>query len=111
MGLLLSGAIIIDFIRDQSWMAEPRVILAGIGIRQLVLPLLMLGVGGAVVSGTDLRTVVMLQAAMPSAVFPIILTKLYDRDTETSLRVVLWTSIAGIVLIPVWLAAGAWWLG
>lgn len=111
LGLLLSGAIIIDFIRDQSWMDEPRVILAGIGLRQLVLPLLMLGVGGAVVHHPDLRTVVMLQAAMPAAVFPIILTKLYGRDTETALRVVLWTSIAGIVLIPVWLAAGAWWLG
>lgn len=111
MGLLLSGAIIVDFIRDQSWLAEPRVILAGIGIRQLLLPVLMLGVGGLVVQSPDLRTVVMLQAAMPAAVFPIILTKLYGRDTETALRVVLWTSVAGIILIPTWLAIGGWWLG
>lgn len=111
LGLMLSGAIIVDFVRDKSWLAEPRVILAGIGIRQFVLPVLMLVAGGALVRSPDLRTVVMLQAAMPAAVFPIILTKLYHRDTETALRVVLWTSIAGIPLIPIWLAVGAWWLG
>ncbi|QDV41603.1 Membrane transport protein [Stieleria neptunia] len=110
LGLLLSGAIIVDFIRDQSWLADARVIVAGIGVRQLILPLVMLGVGGWAVESPDLRTVVMLQAAMPAAVFPIVLTKLYGRDTETALRVVLWTSVAGIILIPAWLAVGAWWL-
>lgn len=111
LGLLLSGAIIVDFLRDKSWLAERRVIGAAIFIRQLVLPLLLLGIGGWIVGSPDLRTVVMLQAAMPAAVFPIVLTKLYNRDTETALRVVLWTSIAGIVLIPIWMAVGTWWMG
>ena len=110
MGLLLSGAIIIDFVRDKSWLSQSRVILAAIGVRQVLLPALMLLAGGWAVADSDLRVVVMLQAAMPSAVFPIILTKLYNRDTETALRVVLWTSIAGVVLIPIWLAIGGWWL-
>lgn len=111
LGLLLSGAIIVDFLRDKSWLAEPRVILAAIGIRQVVMPLLMLGIGGWAISSPDLRTVVMLQASMPAAVFPIVLTKLYNRDTETALRVVLWTSIAGVVLIPIWMTVGTWWMG
>lgn len=111
LGLLLSGAIIVDFVRDKSWLADVRVIVAGIAIRQFVLPVLLLVVGGWMVRSPDLRTVVMLQAAMPAAVFPIVLTKLYGRDTETALRVVLWTSIAGVILIPAWLAIGAWWLG
>ncbi|MCO8121610.1 AEC family transporter [Stieleria sp. TO1_6] len=111
LGLLLSGAIIVDFVRDRSWLGQPKVIIAAIGIRQCLLPLMMLGIGGWLIQETDLRTVVMLQAAMPAAVFPIVLTKLYEKDTETALRVVLWTSIAGVVLIPFWLAVGAWWLG
>ena len=53
----------------------------------------------------------MLQAAMPAATLPIVLVKLYQRDTETALRVVLSTSLLGILLIPVWLAVGQWWLG
>ena len=111
LGLLLSGAIIVDFLREGTWWKDRRVIGAAILLRQGVLPALMLGIGGMVIGQPDLRTVVMLQAAMPAAVFPIVLTKLYNRDTGTALRVVLWTSIAGIVLIPSWLAIGAWWLG
>jgi hypothetical protein len=110
LGLLLSGAILMDFVREGTWWQDRKVIVAAIGLRQLVLPVLMLGIGGAVVRQSDLRTVLMLQAAMPAAVFPIVLTKLYDRDTGTALRVVLWTSIAGLMLIPTWLAVGGWWL-
>lgn len=110
LGLLLSGAIIVDFLRDGTWWKDRKVIVAAIGLRQMVLPVIMLGIGGAVVHQVDLRTVLMLQAAMPAAVFPIVLTKLYHRDTGTALRVVLWTSIAGVVLIPGWLAIGSWWL-
>jgi predicted permease len=111
LGLLLSGAIIVDFLRDRSWLSQPRLILAAIGVRQLLIPLLMLSIGGWLIRQPDLRTVIMLQASMPAAVFPIVLTKLYGRDTDTALRVVLWTSLVGVVLIPAWLAAGAWWMG
>ncbi|MEM0925707.1 MAG: AEC family transporter [Planctomycetota bacterium] len=111
LGLLLSGAIIVDFLRDDNWIAKPKVILAGIGLRQLLLPLLMLAAGRWLINSPDLKTVVGLQAAMPAAVFPIVLARLYDRDTSTALRVVLWTSLAGLLLIPIWLWIGMWWLG
>ncbi|TWU02668.1 AEC family transporter [Stieleria varia] len=111
LGLLLSGAIIVDFLKDGAWRGSPRTIFAAIGVRQILLPLIMLAMGRWLFASTDLRAVVMLQAAMPAAVFPIVLTKLYEKDTETALRVVLWTSIAGLVLMPAWLAAGTWWMG
>lgn len=111
MGLLLSGAIIVDFLRGSKWTGAAPVIVSAIGIRQVLLPVLMLGVAGVIAPSTDIKQVMMLQAAMPAAVFPIVLVRLYDRDTETALRVVVSTSLAAIVLIPVWLAAGAWWLG
>ncbi|MEO1527821.1 MAG: AEC family transporter [Planctomycetota bacterium] len=111
LGLLLSGAIIVDFLKDRDWFGDPRVILTAIVTRQAILPLLMLSAAAWLFQETDLRVVAMLQAAMPSAVFPIVLVKLYDRDSETALRVVLWTSLAGLILIPVWLAVGGWWLG
>ena len=67
--------------------------------------------GAASTKLDNLGVVVILQAAMPAAVFPIVLVRMYDRDTTTALRVVLPTSIAGIALIPAWLAVGKWWLG
>ena len=59
----------------------------------------------------NLQTVLVLQAAMPSAVFQIVMVRLFDKDIDTALRVVLSTSVAGIVLIPIWLAIGNWWIG
>lgn len=111
LGLLLSGAIIVDFLKDGSWLGSPRLVIASISVRQFLIPVGMLLVGNWMFATQDMRVVVMLQASMPAAVFPIVLTKLYEKDTETALRVVLWTSIAGLILIPVWLAIGAWYLG
>lgn len=111
LGLLLSGAIIVDFLREDNWIAKPRVILAGIGLRQCMFPLLMLAFGRWCITSDNLQTVVALQASMPAAVFPIVLARLYDRDTATALRVVLWTSLAGLLLIPTWLWIATWWLG
>ncbi|MFG0262078.1 MAG: AEC family transporter, partial [Novipirellula sp. JB048] len=116
MGLLLSGAIVVDYLRETTWSGSSRVIGWSIGIRQLLLPLLMLAAASLIASSTALmslqmKQVVMLEAAMPAAGFPIVLVRLYGRDTSTALRVVLSTSIAGVLLVPVWLAIGKWWFG
>ncbi|WP_146392765.1 AEC family transporter [Allorhodopirellula solitaria] len=111
MGLLLSGAIIIDFLRAAQWTGAAPVIFLSIGFRQLLMPVIMLSVAGAWAIQTDMKHVLLLQAAMSSAVFPIVLTRLYHGDTATALRVVLSTSLAGLVLIPIWISLGAWWLG
>ena len=111
MGLLLSGAIIIDYFRHADWRGAGRTVVAAIGFRQLLMPVVMLSVAGWVAQTQNLKQVLMLEAAMPAAVFPIVIVRLFERDTATALRVVLSTSLAGIVLIPTWLAVGSWWLG
>lgn len=110
MGLVLSGAIIIDFIRAADWTGSGKTIFAAIGFRQFLMPILMLTAAKTLAPTQDLQHALLLEAAMPAAIFPIVLTRLYDGDTATALRVVLSTSLAAIVLIPVWMAVGAWWL-
>jgi hypothetical protein len=48
----------------------------------------------------------MVQAAMPSAMFPVILAKHYGGDPATALRIVLITSALGLITIPLWLKFG-----
>jgi malate permease and related proteins len=52
----------------------------------------------------ELRRVLYIQAAMPSAVFPIILARHYGGDPATAVRVVVATSVLGLITIPLWLA-------
>ncbi|MGI9468066.1 MAG: AEC family transporter [Rubripirellula sp.] len=105
-GLLLSGAIMMDFLSDASWMKTYTVPVTAILIRQVILPCLMLGTALLLSVGTTMRDVILLQAAMPAAVFPIVLVRLYDRDTTVSIQVILSTSLAGFILIPCWLLFG-----
>jgi len=110
LGLVLSGAIIIDFIRVANWRTSGRTIVAAITFRQGLMPLLMLGTASLLPLSVTIDQVVVLQAAMPSAVFPIVLTRLYDKDTTTALRVILGTGLFGLVTIPLWMYAGRMWL-
>ncbi len=110
MGLILSGAIIVDFLNEADWKGSWRVVIASIALRQMIFPMMMLGFAGVMITSVQLRQVVMLQAAMPSAIFPVVLIRLYDKDVPTALSVVLSTSVAALVLIPLWLGIGQWWL-
>ena len=103
LGLLLSGAIMMDFLSDSSWMKSYKVPVSAILIRQLLMPCLMIATALLLSVGTSMREVILLQAAMPAAVFPIVLVRLYDGDTTVSIQVIVSTSLAGLLLIPAWL--------
>jgi len=111
MGLVLSGAIIIDHWRFVSAGQGVPTFVCGVALRQGILPILMLMFAKTALSNRDLATVVMLQASMPAATFPLVLVHLYQQDVATALRVVLGTSVVAILTIPLWIAVGRWWLG
>lgn len=58
-----------------------------------------------------LLDVLIVQAAMPTAVFSIILSKLYGGHPRTAVQIVLGTTALGILVIPLWLRAGLAWVG
>ncbi len=111
IGLILSGAIIVDFWKDVRW----RDGLATLGLacmtRQLVMPLFMLSIASWIWLPNQMDRVLLLQAAMPAATFPIVLVKLYGGDVPTALRVVVGTSVLGLFTIPFWIVLGKLWLG
>lgn len=110
MGLMLSGAIIVDFLRDSAWRGSVGVLVSTVLLRHLVFPIMMLAAASFFAAAMSLRQVILLQAAMPVAVFPIVLVRLYQCDTETAFKVVITSSILGILTIPIWLGIGQWWL-
>jgi malate permease and related proteins len=59
----------------------------------------------------ELQKVMLLQAAMPSAVFSIVMARHYKGDPQTAVRVVAATSILALLTIPLWIRAGSKWLG
>ena len=57
-----------------------------------------------------LKSVLIVQAAMPAAIFPIVVTKVYHGDMPTALQVALGTSLIGLITIPLWTGFGLQWI-
>jgi len=111
IGLVLSGAIIYDYagrvrIRD-AW----RPLVLAMLVRVVILPMFFLVVAKYGNLSRELQEVLLLQAAMPTATFPLVMTRLYNQSVETAWTVVVGTSVFGIITIPLWMVFGAAWLG
>lgn len=110
LGLVLTGATFCDHARKLSLQGAAADSLGAALLRLGLLPLLMLLIARWLPCPPELRHVLIVQAAMPCAVVPVILAKHYGGDPALALRIVLVTSIAGLLTIPWWLQFGLAWL-
>jgi malate permease and related proteins len=110
LGLILIGATMADQLRGfhsrQGW----GVMTGACVVRLGLLPLLFLAVAKFLPCSLELKRVLVVQAAMPSAVFPIVMAKHYGGDQGTAVRVVAATSLVSLITIPLWLKLGLEWI-
>ncbi len=111
MALLLIGAVVADFLPEFTSQRSFPVIGGACLLRLAVLPAAFLLLASVIPATPELKQVMILEAAMPAAVFPVVMAKQYGGDPATALRVVLGTSIFGLLTIPLWIRAGMHWLG
>lgn len=110
LGLILTGASFADQMRELNFKANAADSLGGCVLRLGLLPLLMLALARWLPGPIELRQVILVQAAMPCAVMPVILSKHYGGDPATALRLVLATSALALLTMPFWLQLGLRWI-
>ena len=103
VGLLVTGAVLADHMRPGMLRSGWNTIGLALALRLGLLPTLILAAALWLPLNPALRTVLIVQSAMPSAVFPVVLAKMHGGDMPTALRIVLGTSIASLITIPLWL--------
>ena len=115
LSLLLIGATIFDLLNDSDGKKinqnRTREAILAAGLRMIILPSLILLFAKLSPISPELKKVLVIQAAMPAAVFPIILTKQYGGDTETAVRIVITTTLISIISIPPVIVFGLWIMG
>lgn len=111
MGILLIGAVISDEFRAFRAASGWRVMFGACLIRLAILPLLFLLLARHLPCSDELKRVIVLEAAMPAAVFPIVIAKHFGGEVNTALRVVLSTSLVGFLTIPLWIRFGLRFVG
>jgi|ERR1041384_3869255 predicted permease len=111
MSILLIGATIYDHLHEFHANYGVRVIGVAALVRLGLLPLGFILLARYLPCSIELKRVIVLQAATPAAIFPIVMAKHYAGDTATALRVVIGTSTLGLITIPLWIRLGMKFVG
>ncbi len=106
LSLVITGATIADVWRDADLKDELPTTIAGCLLRLGILPLMFLAIARLIPFEVGLTRVIAIQAAMPAAIFPIVLAKHYNGDAPTAVRIVLSTHFLCLLTTVLWLMVG-----
>lgn len=107
IGIMLAGASVADLLSSQGLFEMPKVGLGSIGVRLGLLPVLFILLAAFLPNiSTELRNVIVIQAAMPAGIMPIVLSRHYGGDAAVAVRVVIATTLASVVTMPLWIQLG-----
>jgi predicted permease len=110
LAVLLIGATFAASLQSYSFREGWMTMTWGMIMRNGVLPFLFLALAKYLPMDPELRRVVVLQAAMPAALYPIVLIKHYHGDAVTGLRVSVPSNLLGLLTIPLILRIGMSWV-
>jgi predicted permease len=111
LGLIMTGVSLASFLSAPRELFDVKVSLAASVLRLGVLPVAILTLAYALPCSVELKRVLVVQAAMPTAMVSVIIARLYGGHPRTAVQIVLITTVLGIFVIPLWLRAGLAWLG
>jgi hypothetical protein len=111
LALLLTGATIYDQVRDrQEGRAHYGALTLALVARVALLPLLILAIARWVPMEESLRKILVLQGAMPAAMMPVVICRLFQGDSRMSVQIILLSTAISLFTIPFWIKAGLWWI-
>jgi malate permease and related proteins len=110
LSLILAGATLADALAEGGLLQHKGHTIAGCVVRLLLLPPLVI-LAARWLPSKELKQVLVVQAAMPCALVPVLLSRHYRADGATAVRIVIATTILGLLTIPLWLQLGAKFAG
>lgn len=108
--LMLVGSLMYDSQRELKLANSARIIASSLLIRVVLFPLCYLALVWAVPMSIELKQVMLVQAAQPAAMLPIVLAKQYDASPQVAFVVLLSTSVASLLTMPFWIHFGGLFL-
>jgi predicted permease len=106
LSLLLIGASVFDLTRDSKWIGSWQSSLGACLVRLVFAPALLLLALYFIPFQDSLKKVLIVQAAMPAALFPILMSRLYGGSPATAVQVAIMTTAASFVTIPLVILLG-----
>lgn len=111
LGLMLAGASASDLMHGGEWRRDVRVPIGACFMRLGLLPVLFLLTAYVCPFSVELKQIIVVQAAMPAAMMPIVIARHYGGDGALAVKVVLGTTLLSLITIPLWISVGLRFLG
>lgn len=106
VALLVIGATMADFWSEFRAASGACVMVLGIAVRNLLCPLAFVLLAMALPVSRELKETLVVQAAMPAGLFPLLLVRHNGGDTSVAVQVIFSTSAAAILTLPLWIHFG-----
>lgn len=106
LGLLMTGATFAPHVNDPKQLVNPRVILTAWLVRLAVLPWVFLLAARFAPVSDGLKQVLVVQAAMPTAVISVIVARIYGGRPLVAVQIILGTTALAVFTIPAWIKFG-----
>lgn len=111
LGIILVGAMTADHLGQTRWRQGTAPLAGACLLRALLAPAALVGLAWLLPFSLELKRVLVVEAAMPAAMFSIVVTRYYRGDGALAVRIVVATSLVALLVVPLWLSAGLALLG
>ena len=111
IGVVMTGVNLADYLDEPMKLLHRNIAIGACVVRLGILPVLMLCLARWLPCSDDLKRVLVVESAMPAAVFPIIMSRYFGGQPLTAVQVVLSTTAVGFITCPFWIRAGLAWVG
>jgi predicted permease len=109
MSLLLVGTTLGDLLGKTKFDWKTGV--GGVALRLALIPVIILACAKYLPLAVELKQVLVIQAAVPAGMFPIVLSRHYGGRTEVAITVVITTTVVSLLTMPLVIAFGKYWVG
>ncbi|MEM0965973.1 MAG: AEC family transporter [Verrucomicrobiota bacterium] len=104
LGIILAGCSIGGLLRKDVFRSGWNVVYGACLVRLFILPILFLLVAVLLPLPSELSRVVLIQAAMPAGLFPVIVTAFYGGRKDVAVRVAVSTIVVSVLTTPLWIS-------
>ena len=108
LGIVITGCTIMDLVATEK--PNLRIVLGASVVRLALAPLVFLSAAKFLPIATELKQVIVVQAAMPAAMTPIILARLYGGRPAIAVQIVVITTALSLFSLPWIITLGCRWI-
>ena len=111
VSLLLVGVSLAGVVLKGNWISDWRIPVGALLVRFLIMPVLFLLAAQTLSYSRPLMLIMLVESAMPAAVFPIVIAKHFGGKPAVAVEIVIYTTVASLLMTPAILTLAFWLFG